>query len=237
MREQLDRLYELQQIDNTIDDATKRLAGLDDGSAGAEHLQQARAELATLERALKEKTAEQWSKEAELEATEQERSQKWSQAYGGTISDPKELSALEKKIAELQRRKDKLEDLLLDIYDAVEQQTVQVEAQRADVARLESELADIESEFRTRSAELKEVIADAQKRRAEVVAQLEPSILGDYESIRKRVGGRAVAVVTDAMCGGCRTSISVMFCDELHRARKVVKCESCRRILYDQEWI
>ena len=237
MREQLDRLYELQQIDTMIDDATHRLAELDDGSALAEQLRSEQAQMGEAEAALKAKTAEQWSKEAELEATEQERTEKWAQAYGGRISDPKELAALEKKIAELQRREDKLEDLLLEIYDVVEQQTVQVEARRAAVATRADELAQVQAEFRERSAELKEGIVHAQERRESIVAQLEPPLLADYESIRQKTGGLAVAVVSDHVCSGCRTSISVMFCDELRKARRVVRCENCRRILYDETWI
>lgn len=236
MREQLDRLYELQQIDTTIDDATRRLVGLDDGSAKAEELRQAQSQLEADREALTKKTAEQWSREAELEATEQERSDKWSQAYGGRVSDPKELSALEKKIAELQRRKDKLEDLLLEIYDEIERQTAQVEAQEAIVQRLEGELAEVQAKFSSRSAELKQAIAEAEKHRTDVTAQLDDKLLADYESIRQKTGGLAVAVVSSSMCTGCRTSISVMFCDELRKGRKLVRCENCRRILYDEEW-
>ena len=237
MREQLDRLYELQQIDTTIADATQRLAGLDDGSTLAEKLRLKQDELAAMEQALKDKTAEQWSRESELEATEQERTEKWSQAYGGRVSDPKELSSLEKKISELQRRTDKLEDQILEIYDAVEQQTAQVETEQAALEQRESELSRVRAEFHERSAQLKDAISQAQERREGVVVQLDPGLLADYESNRQQPGGLAVALVSGQGCGGCRTSISVMFCDELRKARKVVRCESCRRILYDEEWI
>jgi predicted nucleic acid-binding Zn-ribbon protein len=236
MREQLDRLYELQQIDTTIDDATRRLAGLDDGSTLAEQLRLKQGELAAMEQALKDKTAEQWSRESELEATEQERTEKWSQAYGGRVSDPKELSSLEKKISELQRRADKLEDQILEIYDSVEQQTAQVETEHAALEQRESELSRVRAEFHERAAQLKDAISQAQERREGVVAQLDPGLLADYESIREKTGGLAVALVSGQVCRGCRTSISVMFCDELRKARKVVRCESCRRILYDEEW-
>jgi len=177
MREQLDRLYELQQIDTTIDDATQRLAGLDDGSTLAEKLRLKQDELAAMEQALKDKTAEQWSRESELEATEQERTEKWSQAYGGRVSDPKELSSLEKKISELQRRTDKLEDQILEIYDAVEQQTAQVETEQAALEQRESELSRVRAEFHERSAQLKDAISQAQERREGVVVQLDPGLL------------------------------------------------------------
>ncbi len=232
MKEQLDLLFELQQIDTSIDDASKRLAGLDDGSTKREELEQQRAELAEMEATLKQTDSQQLDKELELESTEEERAQKWSRAYGGTISDPKELASLEKKIEELQRRKGKLEDTLLELYDNSEQQAAKVEQQRETVERLAKELEATVGNCECVSAELEAVIGDAQQQRTAVVEKLDEKLLVDYENIREKSGGLAVVAVSGRLCTGCRVSISVMLLEELEKGKKLVRCENCRRILH-----
>ncbi len=235
MKEQFDLLFGLQQIDSTIDDASKRLAGLDDGSGKRAELEQQRAELAEMETALKQTNSQQLDKELELESTEEERAQKWSQAYGGAISDPKELASLEKKLEELQRRKDKLEDVLLALYDKSEQESRKVEQQRETVARLAKELDATVGNFERVSAELEAAIADAQQQRTAIVEKLDEKLLADYENIREKSGGLAVVAVNGSLCSGCRVSISVMLLEELEKGKKLVRCENCRRILHYSE--
>ncbi len=232
MKQQLDLLFELQQLDTTIDDASERLAGLDDGSAKREKLKQERAALAELEGALKQTNAHQLDKELELESTEEERAQKWSQAYGGSVSDPKELASLEKKIEELERRKDKLEDTLLALYDDSEQQVGAIEKRRETVDRLAEELGATVESFERVSAELEAAIAEARQQRETVVEKLDGKLLADYEDIREKSGGLAVVPVNGRLCTGCRVSISVMLLEELQKGNKLVRCENCRRILY-----
>ncbi len=232
MKEQLDLLFELQQIDTRIDDASKRLAGLDDGSRKRDELGKERGRLAEMEEKLEKTSGEQLDRELELESTEDERKQKWSQAYGGTISDPKELAALEKKIEELARRKDKLENVLLELYDNSEAQTRQVEAQRDLVARLEQELAATADDFERTSGELRDAIAEATRQRAALTGKLDEKLLADYEDVRAKNAGLAVVAVSGNMCTGCRVSVSTMILEQLQRGAKVVRCENCRRILH-----
>ncbi len=232
MKEQLDLLYELQQIDTRIDASTKRLEALDDGAGKRESLGIERAHLADLESALEDSSTKQLDRELELESTEEERAEKWSRAYGGTVSDPKELASLEKKIEELDRRRDKLEDQLLALYDAVEEQTTRRQQQRDTVAQLENEIAGIERAFEADSAELSVAIAQAQDERAEIISQLNADLVAMYENIREKNDGLAVVEVNERLCTGCRVSISVMLLDQLHSGKKIVRCENCRRILY-----
>ena len=232
MKDQLDLLYDLQQLDTRIDYASRELRGLDDGSAKRAELAAAEQELSELEEALHKRNSEQLDKELQLESTEAERADKWGKAYGGTISDSKELASLERKIEELQRRKSKLEDELLDIYDDIESRTSEVDTQSAGVATLRAELDEILATFEHRSTELRGVIAEARGMREEIVGGLEPNLLADYEAIRERVGGLAVATAQGQLCSGCRVSMSLMIYESVQAGKQVVRCEGCRRILH-----
>ncbi len=232
MKEQLDLLFDLQQLDTKIDWATRELNGLDDGTAKRAELSGAEAQLAGLEDALRQANGEQLDKELQLESTETERKDKWGKAYGGTISDPKELASLERKIEELQRRKSKLEDDLLTLYDDIERRTEAADVQRSTAERLRQELDTIVATFQTRSAELREVIAQVGGERESVVAGLDAGLLADYEGLRHKTGGLAVAVAKDQLCTGCRVSMSLMIYESVLACKHVVRCEGCRRILH-----
>ncbi len=232
MKEQLDLLFDLQQLDTKIDYATRELSGLDDGSAKRAELAAAEAELAALDEALRQSSGEQLDKELQLESTETERKDKWGKAYGGTISDAKELGSLERKIEELQRRKSKLEDDLLTLYDDIEQRTEAADVQRAAVSRLREELDGIVATFQRRSTELHEVVEQAKGERETVAAGLDAGLLADYEGLRHKTGGLAVAVAKDQLCTGCRVSMSLMIYESVLACKHVVRCEGCRRILH-----
>ncbi len=232
MREQLDLLYQLQLADTKIDDATRRLKGLDDGSVQKTELEAQQDLLAQMQAGLKSATTGQLNRELELGSTEDERKARWGEAYGGTISDPKQLRSLEQKIEELQRRKDTLEDALLQLYDEIEEQTARVEVQKSKVAKLEKQWKATVAEFRKRRAELREAIAEGNARRAELVPQLEPGLLADYEGIRIRNGGLGLAVLDGEMCRGCRTTMAHRIIDAVKAKETIVRCETCRRFLY-----
>jgi len=110
MSEQLALLYELQLTDTGITERKRALAGLDKGTAARAELAAAEERLAAAEKKLHDDSAAAKDKELKLSSTEHERREKHSQAYGGTIADPKKAIALEQKIEELQRLATKVEE-------------------------------------------------------------------------------------------------------------------------------
>jgi len=237
MKEQLVLLYQLQQADSQTEDSKAELSGLDNGEALAGELEAEEATLSELEERLSTAQAELHDKQLQLQGTEDDRQDKWDQTYGGVVSDPKELSALERKIEELDRRKDKLEEDIIMLLDDVETLQEQVGQKQAEVERLSSRLSEVREYFIQRSAELSKKIEELAERRSELEAQIQPGLLDDYEHARQHGANVAVAVVKDRACSACHTSVASSLIGELKQATRVVRCESCQRILVLDEWL
>ncbi len=237
MKQQLVLLYQLQQTDSQIEADEAELSGLDNGETLAGELEVEEAKLSGLEDKLSAAQAELRDKQLQLQGTEDDRQAKWDQTYGGMISDPKELSALERKIEELDRRKDKLEEDIIMLLDDVEILQEQVDQKQADVETMSSRLSEVRQHFEQRSAELSEELKHLAQRRSELETQIKSSLLDDYEHARQHSRNVAVAVVEDRACSACHTTVASSVIGELKQAARVVRCESCQRILVLGEWL
>ncbi len=237
MKQQLVLLYQLQQTDSQTEANKAELSALDDGETLAGELEAETAVLSELQHKLAATQAELRNKQLQLQGTEDDRQAKWDQTYGGRISDPKELSALERKIQELDRRKDKLEEDIILLLDDVETFQEQVDRKQADVERISSRLSEVRQHFAQRSAELSEQLGHLAEQRSELESQVAPDLLEEYERARQHSGGVAVAVTDGKACIACHTAVASSLIGELKQAARVVRCESCQRILVLDKWL
>ncbi|NLO08089.1 MAG: hypothetical protein GX131_19880 [candidate division WS1 bacterium] len=229
--EDFQRLYELQVVDTGIDERNALISKADDGTSAKAALEAAEARLAELEEQLHQKQAEQQTLELNLGVIEQEKQEKSDRAYGGTVSDIKELSALEKKIAELERNAGRHEDMVLAVLDEVDDLTAQADKQRAVVAELRGQLERIVAHFEQSTAQAREEIEALEGRREELVAEIPEALLKQYEQIRPRCDGLAVAALDGYNCAVCHVAIPRVHRPMVVRGTDIVKCENCRRIL------
>jgi predicted nucleic acid-binding Zn-ribbon protein len=231
LKEDLALLYQLQGADSALERLGQEMSTLDDGGRAARRAQEAGAALQAAAEQLRHSESELKDRELALESTEAERKQKWQRAYGGTIGDAKELSALERKIEELDRRKGKLEEEILALYDTVEGLRAGHAAagQRAEEGGLRAKRA--RAHFLHRSKEIHEEQATLTQGRPELVARLPEPLYRQYEKSRAAQEGVAVAGLVAGACEFCHTRTPNEYLAELRRGLRVMHCESCGRIL------
>jgi predicted nucleic acid-binding Zn-ribbon protein len=153
--------------------------------------------------------------------------------YGGTIANPRELQALQDEIAALKRRIRQLEDQEIELME-------QIEPLDADLARLAAEREAIDQSggsLRASIAEdevaIEEELGKVIAERAVVAADVEPELLAEYERLRPKMGGIAIARLVGGSCGGCHLSLPAV---EIARIKKLppeepARCEECGRLL------
>lgn len=153
--------------------------------------------------------------------------------YSGTVSNPRDLQALQDEIAALRRRIGQLEDQELEVME-------QIEPLDADLAKLSGERADLDgraSALRAAIAEgevsIDDELAALRAARASAAAEVEPDLLAQYDQLRPQRGGVAIARLVAGHCQGCHLALSAM---ELDRIRKLppeepATCEECGRLL------
>ncbi len=232
MKQQLTTLYDLQQADTGIALHKRALRQLDDGSETAARLAAAREQLAALNKAHQDLEGALLDRELRLKGAEQERATKSKQAYGGTISDPKQLAALEKKIEELGRQKARLEEEMLELMEQLDQSQATIGKQQAAVEELDKRVTALRERHGTESRRLKRELDDLLAQREQLAASTDEAFLKQYESLREKVGGIAVAAVHKGSCQGCKVSLPSTYAQRLRAGDQLVRCESCRRILY-----
>jgi predicted nucleic acid-binding Zn-ribbon protein len=126
----------------------------------------------------------------------------------------------------------KAEDKILDHMSESEPLEKNVKAAEA---RLKEEKEQVEKEkehARKHTAQDQQFLADVMKERAGIVAQVDPAIIRDYERIRTRWKGVAIADASDGRCSACMLSLRPQFFQDLKKSDAIMHCESCGRILY-----
>jgi predicted nucleic acid-binding Zn-ribbon protein len=153
--------------------------------------------------------------------------------YSGAIANPRELQAMQDEIAALRRRIGQLEDQEIELME-------QIEPLDADLARLRGEQQELDGRgtaLRTSIVEdevlLDDELAAVQAERDVIAGAVEPDLLGEYEKLRPRAGGIAIARLVGGSCGGCHLSLSAMEVDRIKHLPpdEPAYCEECGRLL------
>ncbi len=153
--------------------------------------------------------------------------------YGGTVSNRRELEALQAELGALRRRQRKLEDEDLNIMELLEPIDAQLEKLRTQHAERSEVLGRFQQQLTVAEAEIDASIAEVESERAVAAEGLPSELVTEYESLRRAPGGMGVARLDGAMCTGCNLTLSSV---EVNRIRKqaagtVAHCEECGRLL------
>jgi len=232
MHKDMDALLELQQIDTAIAELEGDLAALDDGSALRAQLAEAEEELRRRHGTHNENYGTQQKKEADLEKTDQKLKKLMDKAYGGVVSNPKELETLEQEIAAVTRAKDRLENELLELFDVVDGQNRATEDQERLVADLRARLDATVRTYESERERLTGQIAGLREDRDKVQEPVDPASLRKYEHIRERCTNLAVVAIEDRMCSGCRVGLPIVQIRRVSEGSELEQCENCFRLLW-----
>ena len=226
------KLYRLQQIDSELDKSFTRIKEIDRLLAD-DH--QIRISQGNLDRAKKVNfEAEKRLRNAEQNVSDQRIKIERSQAalYGGKITNPKELQGLQHESESLKRYLITLEDQQLEAMLALDDaEAGYIEASEAHV-KAETLVAEQKAKLSEEKSELLQQIERQQNERNAASANIPPTELGIYETLRKKKNGIAVARVMEKTCGACGSTLSATIYSSAQVPSKITRCSTCGRILY-----
>ena len=235
MKEQLARLYELQVIDSDLAQHKAWVADLDDGAKTEKKLAAAQADLEDKQKRLRDLEATNRAKELELKSADEDRATKSKKAYGGTIGDVKELGALERKIEELKCKTDHLEDELLTLMEQIETLREEAGKQERIVTTTQKVYDQTKADYAAARAKLEGEMKQALLKRQELVPQITPALLNEYDTLRAKLDGIAVSGVDGNLCKTCRNVLPQSALSQMKLGKLLVRCDNCRRILYPSD--
>ncbi len=232
----LDQLLVLQEHDTVLDQLHHRRATLAqraelvalqaelaDVTGRQDEVAESRAEVARAQKRL----------EDEVAAVEEKVASVHGQLYGGSVTSPRELQALQDDENALKRHQSAVEDKVLEQMELAVPLDEQAEALADRRGQLEADVTRVTAELAEAEAAIDGEVAGVEAERATIAGDVDPDLLERYEQLRHDLGGIAVARLVGTNCGGCHLTLSAVELDRIRHQPDgaVVLCEECGRLL------
>lgn len=231
MNSQLQFLIELQKFDLRIfqiQDSQRKAPDL--LKAAESPLQDILSRLQALKNTGESLTTQQRSAEREL-ATQEDMLHKVRSRLS-ELKTNKEYQAHLFEIEQSRKKKDSIEENVLETMERVEEnkkavQELEEQAQEAQKI-FDVEKTRLESQF----SELGKELADLNQQQQRVADTVEKPLLARYNRLKTMRKGYAVAEVQDGACGGCRLQLPPQLVAEVRRGDELMDCSYCHRLLF-----
>jgi predicted nucleic acid-binding Zn-ribbon protein len=231
MHPDLERLRELQELDNRIAELTREISYLPKHIAEIESkLESRRRRLETDRASLAANQKERRRLEDDVKVHEQKIARLRDQMSEAKTNE--QYRAFQHEIEYIQGEIRKLEDQILDRMTEAEALDQNV---RSAEAALQLESAEVEKEKRAaqqRTEADRAELLEAERRRATVAQAITPRAFALYQRIRRSRGQVAIAAVREGRCTGCNVILRLHYRQQVQLNQEVLTCEACGRILY-----
>lgn len=227
-------LYELQQIDNQLDELEELRGDLPNTvNELSGRIQGLKKQIQEKEQEQKSSIQKRMDNENEIERLKASQKKFKSQLYN--VRNNKEYDALTKEIDHTDEQIIKLE-----AEDKALEELIQ--KLKIDISDIAPQLETFQSDLKLKEADLKEIIKANEKeevklrqKRTEIESQTKKPDYSAYMRIRKAKGGMAVATIKRMACSGCHNVVPPQRQLEIRQNRRLYNCEYCGRILVSVE--
>jgi predicted nucleic acid-binding Zn-ribbon protein len=232
----LDQLLVLQEHDTSAEQLRHRRATLpqrDQLAAQQQELAAVEQQMIDVQGRRDEVARTQKRLEDEVASVEAKVADVHAKLYGGSVTSPRELQALQDDESSLKRHQTNVEDKVIEQMELavpLDDELARLQARRGELDGLLSAttagLTEAEAEI---DVELDAVLAE----RAGIAAGLDPAQIDTYEQLRHDLGGIGVARLVGTNCGGCHLTLSAVEIDRIRHAPadELVFCGECGRLL------
>jgi predicted nucleic acid-binding Zn-ribbon protein len=149
----------------------------------------------------------------------------------GTV--PRELQSLAEERDSLKRRQTHLEDELLEIMELSEPVDAAIARLEESQGALDERVLALRSVLAAEEGAIEAEMAELAGQRAGMVGAVPAALLAEYDRLREKLGGVAVAPLVSGSCGGCHLKLPATELDRIKRQApdEIAHCEQCGRIL------
>jgi predicted nucleic acid-binding Zn-ribbon protein len=225
-------LYQLQQVDLEIESASRRLKEIAASLVESNELKQARKMVVEAQARLAKRRARMKDLDLEVSSLSHKIETDEQRLYSGRVTNPKELASLQDEVASLQRWRDKKEDDLLEVMVAAEEGEAALADAQAILTQISETWRAEQGDLADEQAQLQARLRELNEQRESLVAAIGPEDMAIYERLRQRKAGRAVALVKDGICQGCRMNPPTSQVQHARSGTELVFCNNCGRILH-----
>jgi predicted nucleic acid-binding Zn-ribbon protein len=150
----------------------------------------------------------------------------------GIIRNPREVEHMQAELEELRRRKDHLEDRMLELMLRIEDGEHRLKEMEEQLKEQQETLQILRERATEMKAKLEQEREALLKERERLRAMLPAEVLARYDRLKERLGGVAVAKIEGNLCGGCRITVTAEVWRALRDPDGLPTCENCGRFLF-----
>jgi predicted nucleic acid-binding Zn-ribbon protein len=226
------QLYQLQLVDTESDEKSRRLAFIETSLADSGDVIRAREAVAETESHLYESRKQLRALELEIAGLNDKLKANQERLYGGRVRNPKELSSLQQEASVLQRHRSELEDGQLELMIAIEEQEAELAERQARLRQIEATRRDEHAVLQAEKEQLVGHLAELEEERTGLRQRLRAADLADYDDLRRRQGGIAVALLRRGTCQACGVDVPITMARAVEHGEGMHHCPICDRLLY-----
>jgi predicted nucleic acid-binding Zn-ribbon protein len=233
-KENLSQLIALQERDSALD---KQKAEIDripvEAAALRAELEKEKARMAeakTLAISLEKK-----KKEKELELAQKEEAVRKHGTELNQVKTNDAFKALQHEIEQAKAQGSQIETEILEIMETLDARRRDDKALAAEVAAAEKRISAALAALDARLAELKGLFEAAKAERDQAAAPVPTEAMRIYDHVRSRGKLDAIVAIDGTRCSACNITLAPQVIVEATKAKALVACESCQRILYRRE--
>lgn len=227
-------LWDLQEIDLAIRGIGEDIENAPQKSGVQEKieaLESLRAERDSNDENLKADQKQMRELEMKTQKTIDTRKELYETMYGGKSVNVKELEQQQRRLEQLDNERKKLEDLIINLMESVEEQEEQLGSLNEQLKKDENDLKQAEAKLAAELELLRGKLTELEERRAKQAGEIDKKMLEKYRILAEKHQGRPLARVDNDICGGCRVFISGALRGHLYNPEAMVYCENCGRLL------
>lgn len=226
------QLYRLQLVDSEAEERKQRLAEVIASLGESADLIRARESVAEAEDNLAHQRKRLRALELDVVAINDKLTANQERLYSGKVRNPKELSSLQEEAAALRRRRSELEDGQLELMIAIEEQEAELAERQARLRQIEATWRQEQAGLRAEKEQLQQRLVELEQEQAQMQARLRAADLAEYNELRERCGGVAVAPLKKGICQACGVDVPVSLARAVERGEGMQYCPVCNRLLY-----
>jgi predicted nucleic acid-binding Zn-ribbon protein len=228
---------ELQELDTKLDQIDHRVEHLPERAGLVEAADKAvavDAEAAVLGEQIGELRRDQRRHEDEIVSIEDKAQKTTDNMYSGSVTAPKELEAMQEEIASLGRRREIVEDSVLELMEQLEPLDEQESGFDAERASIDAAIGQMQGRIEVAEQEAKAERAATLTARGELTDRMGPDLVAVYDKQRARMRGQvAVGRLIGATCDACHLELSAVEVDNIRHMKddEPAFCPECSALL------
>lgn len=229
-------LYKLQALENTMSDAVIRLNDLQ----GSKEVQRLKEEYQRLKHKLEQDESElkinlqrQEDGNNEIKLIQMNKQASEAIKFSRDTDTLKKLENIEKQIERLNIQKAGIENGLIKLIedaDTIEKDMVET---KKKLSFIKKKYGSVKENCEKELSQLQAVQTELQQKIEEMLLLVDAESLELYRKIR-RMHPDAVVVLDGRKCSGCKVELPAMDYEAVKAEKAVIRCENCGRLLYHE---